>query len=73
MITQCNKNGKWVHDRIDRCFGCLHAEADPDGGILNSAEEDEWGMKENVEFCTLSGSNLLIGASFRSLVGNHMW
>jgi len=53
---KCNKKWKSAHDKIGRCLGYSHAEADSDRlsrlypVVPNSTEEDQWGV-ENVAFC----------------------
>ena len=48
-VTLVEQKVEWAHDRIVRCLGYPHAEADLDHIILwslSSAEEDQWGMEK---------------------------
>jgi len=44
----CNIGGswKWVHDRIGRCLGYLHAQVNPDCSILWYTEKHWWGIEK---------------------------
>jgi len=70
-MSLCNKNWKWANDRIGRCLGYLHAEADPDYNITLSQIllRKTVGVWKNVEFCT---SEAIISASITARVSPHL-